>query len=333
MPLEGSLAGHIFRTGETLLINDVANDPRHYSKVGEKTSFRPRSLLGVPMRTKEKTTGVLEALNKKKGEFTQTDAQVLNVVASQAAVAIQNAQLLHELRRAHAELSRVDKIKTDFMHLASHELRTPLAIITSYAEFLAGDGRKSVSGHAARVLEAALQQRRIIESMTNMNLLQLGAVDLKMELLTLQTVIRDAVAEEYAGAQAKQQKVDIQLPAEPITVQGDKARLPLVFRNVLNNAIRFTPSGGSIEVGMRLEPKEVVTAIRDTGRGIPAGELVNIFKDFYQVEDHMTRRHGGLGLGLSIARGIVQLHGGRIWAESPGPNQGATVRIALPRKG
>jgi signal transduction histidine kinase len=331
VPLEGSLAGTIFRTGETLIINDVASDPRHFKKVGERTQFETRSLLGVPMRRRGQTTGVLEALNKRSGDFTEADAQVLAVVASQAAVAIHNAQLVQALQRAHAELTRVDKIKSNFMALATHELRTPLAIIISYAEFLQQDAQGAASGHAARVLEAALRQRAIIESMTNMNLLQLGTVDLKFAPLALQPILRAAWETERAAAEAKQIRLEWSLPAEAVRVKGDAKHLPAVFQNLFNNAIRFTPSGGMIQVSLASTPKEATVAIRDNGVGIPAGELTNIFKDYYQVEDHMTRRHGGLGLGLAIARGIVALHGGRIWAESAGPNQGATLKVSLPR--
>jgi len=331
VPLEGSLAGTIFRTGETLIINDVANDPRHFKKVGEKTQFETRSLLGVPMRRRGQTTGVLEALNKRAGDFTEGDAQVLAVVASQAAVAIHNAQLVQALQRAHAELTRVDKIKSNFMALATHELRTPLAIITSYAEFLQQDAQGAASGHAARVLEAALRQRAIIESMTNMNLLQLGTVDLKFASIHLQPILRVAWETERATAEAKQIRLEWSLPVEAVRVKGDAEHLPAVFQNLLNNSIRFTPSGGIIQVSLASTPKEATVAIRDNGVGIPAGELTNIFKDYYQVEDHMTRRHGGLGLGLAIARGIVALHGGSIWAESAGPNQGATLKVSLPR--
>ena len=332
VPLQGSLAGEIYRTGETLIINDVAKDPRHFAGVGAKTGFETHSLLGVPMRRRDQTTGVLEALNKRAGDFTDADARVLAVVASQAAVAIHNAQLMQELRRTHAELSRVDKIKTNFMHLASHELRTPLAIITSYAELLRQDAQGTLSEHAGRVLEAAQRQRAIIESMTNMNLLQLGALDLKLEPMPLQKAVRSAYEEVRAIAEAKQQRVELALPDDPVLVNGDPDRLPLVFINVLDNAIRFTPSGGAIEVSLHTQGKEAAVVVRDTGAGIPSGELANIFKDFYQVEDHMTRRHGGLGLGLAIARGIVNLHGGRIWAESAGPNQGATIQVVLPRR-
>lgn len=331
VPLDGSLAGTIYRTGETLIINDVSKDPRHFGGVGAKTGFQTRSLLGVPMRRREQTTGVLEALNKRTGDFTEVDAQVLAVVASQAAVAIHNAQLVQDLRRAHAELSRVDKIKTNFMHLASHELRTPLAIITSYAEFLRQDTQGRLSDHAGRVLEAAQRQRGIIESMTNMNLLQLGTIDLDLEPLSLQKAVQTAIEEVRALAEAKQQRIEAALPVEPVEVKADVGRLPLVFVNVLDNAIRFTPSGGTIEVRIHTQANEAAVVVRDTGAGIPPSELANIFKDFYQVEDHMTRRHGGLGLGLAIARGIVNLHGGRIWAESAGPNQGATIQVVLPR--
>ena len=333
VPLEGSLAGTIFRAGEPLIINDVSKDPRHFGAVGAKTGFQTRSLLGVPMRRRGQTTGVLEALNKRSGDFNDADAQVLAVVASQAAVAIHNAQLVQALQRAHAELTRVDTIKSNFMALATHELRTPLAIITSYAEFLQQDARGTASNHAARVLEAALRQRAIIESMTNMNLLQLGTVDLKIEPLALQPMLYAAWAQEGAAVQAKQLRLEWALPAEPVQVNGDAEHLPVAFKNIFNNAIRFTPSGGSIHVSGEATQREAGVTVRDTGVGIPAGELTNIFKDYYQVEDHMTRRHGGLGLGLAIARGIVQLHGGRIWAESAGPNQGTTIHVSLPRVG
>lgn len=331
VPLEGSLAGEIFRSGEMLIVNDVARDQRHFGVVGAKTGFQTKSLLGVPMRRGRETTGVLEALNKRSGDFTPADAVVLAVMGSQAAVAIHNAQLLHDLRRAHVELSRVDKLKTDFMHVASHELRTPLAIITSYAEFLRQDAQGKLSEHAARVLEAAQRQRTIIESLTNMNLLQLGALDLKLRPMPLQDAVRAAYDDVRPDAELKEQRLHLTLPSDPVQVNADSDRLPLVFVNVLDNAIQFTPSGGAIDVGLQSQDDEAVVVVRDNGAGIPPGEVTKIFEDFYQVEDHMTRRHGGLGLGLSIARGILKLHGGRIWAESAGINQGATIHIVLPQ--
>jgi signal transduction histidine kinase len=333
VPLEGSLAGHIFRTGEVVISNDVANDPRHFKKVGEKTSFAPRTLLGVPLRRGDQTTGVLEALNKRHGGFTEADSRVLSVVASQAAVAMHNVQLVQDLKRAHAELSRVDKVKSRFMALASHELRTPLAIITNYAESLIARAQGTVSAHAGRVLQAALRQREIIESLTNMNLLELGTMEMNRVPLPLPQVLRDVCSAAGPDVAAKGLQLNVLISKDPIEVNADAALLPMVFKNVLSNAVRFTPAGGTIDVMLQTKLREGVVSVRDTGIGIPAGELVNIFKDFYQVQDHMTRRHGGLGLGLAIARKIVELHGGRIWAESGGGDKGATVHVMLPRAG
>jgi signal transduction histidine kinase len=132
---------------------------------------------------------------------------------------------------------------------------------------------------------------------------------------------------------AKGLQLNVLISKDPIEVNADAALLPMVFKNVLSNAVRFTPAGGTIDVMLQTKLREGVVSVRDTGIGIPAGELVNIFKDFYQVQDHMTRRHGGLGLGLAIARKIVELHGGRIWAESGGGDKGATVHVMLPRAG
>ena len=324
VPLDGSLAGTIFRNGETLIINDVAKDPRHFGAVAAKTGFQTKSLLGVPMQRREHTTGVLEAINKLNGDFSENDARVLAIVASQAAVAIHNAQLMQELRQ-------VDKIKTNFMHLASHELRTPLAIIMSYAEFLRQDAQGKLSEHAGRVLEAATRQRGIIESMVNMSQLQMGMSEPKLESLSLQAAVQSSLDAVRALAEAKQQRLELSLPADAITVHADPRQLPLVIITVLDNAIRFTPAGGTIAVSVFVQGAEAVVAVRDSGVGIPASELSNIFKDFYQVQDHMTRRHGGLGLGLAMAHDIVSQHGGRIWAFSDGPNLGATFQIVLPR--
>jgi signal transduction histidine kinase len=331
VPLDGSLAGVIFRTGEPLIVNDVKDDPRHFKQVALRTHVDVQTLIGVPLRRGRQVGGVLEAINKRGGGFTESDAQALGVVASQAAVAIHNARLVQDLQRAHAELSRVDRVKSRFMALASHELRTPLAIIMNYAESLQARDQGSVSAHGTRVLQAALRQRDIIDSLTNMNLLELGAIDMTLVPLSLSQVVRDVCSVARTDALTKMQRLDVTVPNEPVQVNADAARLPLVFKNVLSNAIRFTPARGAIQVTVEATPTEAQVTIRDTGVGIPPGELTNIFKDFYQVDDHMTRRHGGLGLGLAITRGIVQLHAGRIWAESAGVNQGTAIHVVLPR--
>jgi GAF domain-containing protein len=159
VPLEGSIAGSVFRENRPMVINNVANDPRHFTGVGQKVQFQSRSLLAVPMRIRSQVTGVLEALNKRAGDFNDNDMRLLSVIASQAAVAINNAHLVQALQQANEELSRADKLKSDFMAIASHELRTPLGVILGYATFLKEDAKGELSEHANMVLTSALRLR------------------------------------------------------------------------------------------------------------------------------------------------------------------------------
>ncbi len=333
VPLEGSIAGTIFRENRPLIINNVQQDPRHYAQVGEQINFQTRTLLGVPMRIRNRVTGVLEALNKRSGEFTQADTDLLSVVASQAAIAIQNARLIQALQKAYDELSRVDKLKSDFISIASHELRTPLGVLLGYATFLQEESQGQASEMASKVLNSALKLRELVEAMTNLNLIQVGSTRVEFRTIPIQQVISSAVKEIQIAAEAKNQKLSFNLPEKALIVQADPEKLKLVFVNLLNNAVRFTQPEGEIWVRVMPMHNEAWVEIQDNGVGIPPGELENIFKEFYQVEDHMTRRVGGLGLGLSIARGIVKLHNGRIWAESGGEGQGSTFRVVLPSAG
>jgi signal transduction histidine kinase len=330
VPLEGSIAGTIFRENRPLIINNVADDPRHFTQVAKQVKFQPKSLVGVPMHIRDNTMGVLEALNKHNGKFSQKDAQYLYIIASQAAVAIHNSRLLQALQRAYDEVSKLDKLKSNFMAIASHELRTPLGLILGYATFLQEKAHGELSKHASLVLNSALRLQTLVEDMTNMNLLKVGSTELSMNKIPIQAPIKEAFSAVKSTGEAKGQRLRVDLPPEPLFVKADPEKLELVFINLLNNAVRFTPAEGQISVRAYSAGNDVWVETSDTGYGIPPDELESIFKEFYQVEDHMTRRIGGLGLGLAIARGLVVLHGGRIWAESGGPGTGATFKIVLP---
>jgi signal transduction histidine kinase len=274
---------------------------------------------------------VLEAVNKHNGPFLPADSRLLSIIASQAAVAIQNARLMQAIQSAYDELKQVDKLKSDFMAVASHELRTPLGIILGYASFLKEEAQGELSGHAEQVLNSALRLRLLVEDMTNMNLMQVGSVELEMKPTPIQRLLQLAYDEIRKTAEAKEHRLVQNLPPQPLSVQADQEKLVLAFVNLLSNAVRFTPPRGTISVSAFSQRGEVIVEIRDTGVGIPQSELDKIFKEFYQIEDHMTRHKGGMGLGLSIARGLVKLHEGRIWAESPGVNQGTTFKVILPQ--
>ncbi len=332
VPLDGSIAGTILREKRPIVINDVSHDPRHYTGVDRTLSFKTRSLLGVPMNIKDRTIGVLEAVNKIEGKWTPEDTNCLSILAAQAAVAIENARLVEALQRAYDELDQLDKLKNDFIAVASHELRTPLGVILGYASFLIDEAEGEIGEHAAIVLDSALHLRNLIEEMTNLRYLQTGDLKLEKAPLLLDELLTELVREVESMASAKGQSINVNLPDEPCKIVADRARLAMAITNLLNNAIKFTPEGGRIDVSLARHGREVWVSVQDNGVGIPPHLLEKVFDRFFQVEDHMTRRHGGMGLGLSIAKVVVEAHGGRIWAESDGPGTGSVFTIALPPK-
>lgn len=331
VPLDSSLAGFIFRKNKAVILDDAQSDPRHYEIVSKHVDFDVKNLLGVPMRIKDHPTGVLEALNKRSGEFTESDADILAVIASQAAVAIHNARLVKALRDAYQDLQAADRLKSNFLALASHELRTPLGIIIGYATFLQEESPGELSDHARQVLNAAMQMRSLVDSMTNLNMLRAREMVMHRLIVPMQQILRSAHGEVKTLVEAKNQKVVFEMPEHPLTVKCDPQKLSAAFVNLLDNAVRFTPDGGTITLGASLQVGGAVLAwVGDDGIGIAKAELQKIFKEFYQVEQHTIRRHSGLGIGLPIAQGLVEAHGGRIWAESDGLGKGATFKVLLP---
>ncbi len=333
VPIEGSLAGTIFRTNRTIIINEAGKDPRHFGAVAQKTGLRVDSLLGVPMRIRDRLTGVLEALKKRDGNFTSEDESLLSVIASHAAVAINNARMVLALQRALEKATEADHLKKDFLALASHELRTPLGIIIGYATFLREDAEGELSEHADHVLNAALQMRTLVEDMTNLTLLETDGLVYKPRDVSAQEVLAATGKEVQTLAEAKAQRLVYDMTEEPILVHVDMEKIVSALVNVLNNAIRFSPIGEQNILGARREGEGALVWVQDNGMGIAKDQLDTIFREFKQGDPPLTRRYGGLGLGLTIAKGLIMAQGGRIWAESEGSGGGARFKVYLPGPG
>ncbi len=330
VPIEGSVAGVIWKSGRTMLITQADQDPRHYDRIDQAIDFRTRSILGVPLSIKERNIGVLEALNKcGDAPFSEEDAQLLCTLAAQAAVAIENAQLVSALQSAYKKLGELDKLKSDFISIASHELRTPLGLILGYASMLKDETGGAAAEKLNVVVQSALHLRELIEDMVNLRQLEAGETALQLTLFNIQDWVQSVCADCDSLVAAKRQTISVQLPPEPIQVSADRAQITIVLNNLLTNAVKFTPDGGRIVV--RADPCEgdVWLSVADSGIGIPPADLRRIFERFYQVEPHLTRRQGGMGLGLPIAKEMVELHGGRIWAESV-VGKGSRFTFTLP---
>jgi signal transduction histidine kinase len=331
VPMEGSIAGQIVRENTPVVINDASADPRIFRHVDESINFQTRALLGVPMAIKGNIVGVLEAVNKKQGDWTLDDRASMLILASQAAVAIQNAQQSEALHTALHELGKLDKIKSDFIAIASHELRTPLGVILGYASFLQEESQGEASEHASQVLSAALHMRTLIEDLVNLRYLQMGDADLILEKVPVGSLLAAAQHDIKSLVDAKGHIFTVDSTHNDFIVNVDRVKIGMVLENILNNAVKYTPNGGRITLRVEPRPREVWIQIVDSGIGIPEDQLEKIFDMFHQVEDHLTRSYNGMGLGLAIARGMIEAHGGRLWAESAGKNKGSTFTIALPQ--
>jgi signal transduction histidine kinase len=330
VPMDGSLAGTIFRTNRPIIINNTEQDPRHFSLVSDHVKFKVKTLLGVPMPIKDRTVGVLEAINKRNGLFDERDSTILSVAAAHAAIAINNARLLRTTQLALEKVKESDELKSNFLALASHELRTPLGIIIGYSTFLKEDAKGDLSEHATQVLNAAGQMRSILDEMNNLAMLKSDEMTLKPQKIVLQDLLAYACEGIKEIASTRDQKLTYVFPEEPFYVEVDIDKTALAFGNILNNAIRFSPPGSKITVGTIKQGRQVLAWVQDQGIGIPTDKLQKIFEEFYQIEPPNTRSYGGLGIGLTIAKGLIETQGGKIWAESEGLGSGATFKVMLP---
>lgn len=331
VPMEGSIAGTIFRTNQPMILNNVEQDPRHYAMVSDHIKFQTHTLLGVPMPIRDRTMGVLEAVNKRNGVFTDRDVAILSVTAAHAAVAINNARLLQATQQALEKVRETNSIKSHFLSLASHELRTPLGIIIGYATFLQEEAKDELSDHAQQVLNAASQMRSLLDQMNNLTLLQADEMQMRPQKISIQDILNFASDEIMYTAARRDLELTYAFNEEPIYVNVDTEKTTLAFVNLLNNAIRFSPEGSQIVIGAVEQDKNILAWVQDHGNGIPADKLQKVFEEFYQIEPPNMRRYGGLGIGLTIAKGIIEIQGGKIWAESEGENKGTTLKVLLPK--
>lgn len=332
VPLENSIAGWIVVKERPLLIRDAKNDPRWHRGVDESTDFETRSILGVPLRLRDKVIGVLEVINKKSEEgFDQDDIQIATTLSAQAAVAIENARLLDELQQAYRDISELDRIKGDFVSVASHELRTPLAVILGYASFL----RDNVSGQASEqleiVLSSAIRLRSLIDDMINLRHIQTDDVQLELTIFSLRQLVSDVVQEFRDLVRGKRQILTTRfVPNDSeLNIEADHQKIYLVLANMISNAVKFTGEGGRIHINVELNGHEYWLNVIDTGIGISKSEYNRIFDQFYQVEPSLTRKYQGMGVGLSITKGMVEVHKGRIWVESM-VGKGSNFTVVLP---
>ena len=328
--IDKSIAGQILVANQPMYIKDVTKHPRWNKDVDKAIQFQTRQILGVPMHNVNgEAVGVLESLNKNGGgDFSTSDLETITILADIAGVAVEKARLFEELEDANKELNELDEIKTNFIAVASHELRTPLGVILGYVSFLREEADPSIADQFDSVLNAAVHLRGLIQEMLNLRYVDAGDASLRREVVNFAELVKNMQLDQDETAVAKDQNITIQYPPTPIMVEVDADVMEVILGNLLNNAAKFTPPGGYINITLQTQGDEAWFRIKDNGIGIPADQMDRIFKRFYQVENPLRREHEGMGLGLSIAKELVELHNGRIWAESA-DQQGSEFVVAL----
>jgi len=332
VPLETSVAGWVFQNGQPFLVLDASSEPRHFKGADLATNIVTRSLMAVPIIYLGETLGVLEVVNKtEQAHYTEEDLLILETIASQAAIAIQNNRMMNKAKNSQDQITQLDRMKSGFIAIASHELRTPLGLILGHATFLREVVEPEYKPQMDIIVRNGLRLKEIIDDLAKMDNAQRGVASVHARPISIKRVIEEVMDSFYQEAKQKGLTMCSNVPQDDLLVEGDSTKVAIALSNLVKNAITFTNSGGRIFIIAESIPGFVKTSVIDDGIGIPPKDLVHIFERFYQVESHLTRKHGGMGLGLSVAKVMVEMHGGRIWAESV-EGKGSKFTFLLPIK-
>jgi signal transduction histidine kinase/DNA-binding response OmpR family regulator len=284
------------------------------------------SLIVVPLRTRRRLLGALALVNGPAGRrYTTDDLALAEDLARRTALALDAARLYLDLQLA-------DRRKDEFLAMLAHELRNPLAPILTAMGLAREVGASDVRLQRAHdvVERQARHMVRLVDDLLDVSRITRGRVELRREAVELKQVVENAVQTSLPFLEQRRHRVEVDLPDTDIPLDADPARLEQVVTNLLNNAARYTPPGGRVKVGLRVEGEEAVVAVRDSGQGIPPEMLRRVFDLFVQVNPGLDRAQGGLGLGLTLVKNLVELHGGSVAAHSDGPSRGSEFQVRLP---
>nr|WP_308633844.1 ATP-binding protein [Massilia sp. YIM B02769] len=350
-PHATALFGPSFRGAGLVRSGDITDDPRYGPTPPQfgMLSGQPvvKSYLSVPVTAASgEAIGTMFFGHPEPNVFTERTERIVRGIAAQAAVALDNTRLyeaaqqaaeerkvlLESEREARAEAERSSQMKDEFLATLSHELRTPLSAILGWAQVLRRGGKDEADRQRGlqTIERNARAQAQLIEDLLDMSRITSGKVLLDIQTLAPSSFLDAAIETVRPAADAKNIRLEKRYDANPGMIAGDPARLQQVVWNLLSNAIKFTPRDGQVIVELAQRDGSVLITVRDTGAGIKPEFITHVFERFRQADASMTRRHGGLGLGLSIVKHLIEQHGGTVRAESPGEGLGSSFAIELP---
>jgi len=316
VPLDKSIAGWIVTNRKSVRIDDAHKDERHFSDVEQTIGYSTKSLLGIPLITKNKVVGVLEVLNKKRGRFTDPDESMLTVLGAQAAVAIENARLFQQ---------------SDLIAQFVHELRTPLASLSTATYLLLRPemSREQRDQIVNNIHGETLRLNSLASSFLDLARLESGRVQFRKTRFSVADLIYECSDVMTSKAQETNIQIRVEVPGDMPLMEADRDKIKQVLLNLLSNAIKYNRPNGSVIITSNFSETEESITIQDTGLGIPEESIPHLFEKFYRVREHEGKATG-TGLGLSICKQIIQGHNGRIEVKSK-MGVGTSFTIHLPR--
>lgn len=334
MEINGTVSGQVLKSGKLVYIHDTTSKPDFifFDDV-------VRSLLVVPLIIRDRVIGTLSVDSDQTKAFSDLDVQLMTIAAAQVSVAIANARLFEEvearadeLKVAYDVLKESDQLKDELVQNVSHELRTPLTFVKGYVDLLL-DGEMGLMNDEQQdaltiIADKTNDITRIIDDIITLQKINSG--NLKLEKTEMAAFLETAVAGHKMIASKKGLTIDFALPSQKGVVIIDRGRINQVLDNLIGNAMKFSPNGGTITVTMKQDDNSVTVAVKDEGIGISPEKHKKIFERFYQIDGSASRRFGGTGIGLAIVKRIIDAHNGKIWVESE-EQRGSAFTFQLPK--
>lgn len=331
------MVGQVIASGIPSLTTNLGNAAAGVSGTTDMTSYHApamqlASLLVLPLRTRREILGALViAANTSDRAMTDENLPLAEMLAERASLAIDNAKLYTEQVEARRKVEDLSRLKDEFLSIASHELRTPVTSIKGYTQLAKTLIKENDLATSEEYLDIALDQidrmSRLILELLDVSRIETGRLEIRREPIEWIAFVRDVVERHHTAIADRSFHVSV--PDEAMIVSGDHDRLQQVLGNLLENAVKYSPEGSEIFVGVERRNSDVVTSVCDRGIGIPTDELSMVFERFHRGRQVSSANYGGLGLGLYITRQIVERHGGSIWVESK-EGAGTTFYFSLP---
>jgi len=325
----GDACLRLMRAGEPYVVEDCERDDR----VDDVTAYRRtaiRAVVCVPIMKASRFVAAMAVHTKAPRRWESTEIELVQQVASRCWESIERARVEAERLVLLEEAEAANRAKDEFLAMLGHELRNPLAPIVTALQLMKLRGETSLERERTVIERQVGHLTRLVDDLLDVSRIARGKVELKVRVIELRAVVMAGVEVASPVLEARKHVLTVEVAPAGLSVHGDASRLVQVVGNLLTNAAKYTPPGGSIHVSASREGDEVVLRVRDDGVGIPRDVLPHVFELFVQAPQTMERAQGGLGLGLTIARSLIERHGGRIEAFSDGPGRGSEIVVSLP---